>query len=258
MSTTQHQFPVPSTYNYQSPAVGATRGSTQGTTTLIGETRTPQSYSFQTSIQNTTQVQNTMRGSTQNTVSYTFQQNYNYPYEFRYPFIQPLIGQTRSPFTYQIQTVAQGNSQGTTNATGQTQTVGNTTTPQPYPFTYPFTYQIQNTTTGQTRFPFTYPYRSPAIGVKENEPISYPYIANARQPVRYSVQNTVNYVYQSPSIVQTPANGTRPISQVAEVKGVFFKDTDGVVKKTQEVYFKKDSSTVEKTHQTIPISQMNK
>ena len=218
MSTTQHQFPVPSTYNYQSPAVGATRGSTQGTTTLIGETRTPQSYSFQTSIQNTTQVQNTMRGSTQNTVSYTFQQNYNYPYEFRYPFIQPLIGQTRSPFTY----------------------------------------QIQNTTTGQTRFPFTYPYRSPAIGVKENEPISYPYIANARQPVRYSVQNTVNYVYQSPSIVQTPANGTRPISQVAEVKGVFFKDTDGVVKKTQEVYFKKDSSTVEKTHQTIPISQMNK
>ena len=60
MSTTQHQFPVPSTYNYQSPAVGATRGSTQGTTTLIGETRTPQSYSFQTSIQNTTQVQNTM------------------------------------------------------------------------------------------------------------------------------------------------------------------------------------------------------
>ena len=65
-------------------------------------------------------------------------------------------------------------------------------------------------------------------------------------------------MYQSPSIVQTPANGTRPISQVAEVKGVFFKDTDGVVKKTQEVYFKKDSSTVEKTPQTIPISQMNK
>ena len=258
MSTTQHQFPAPENYSYQSPAVGNTRGSSQGTTTLIGQTRTPQSYSFRTSVQNPTSVQNTIRGSTQNTVQYPYIQNYVYPYEYQYPYIQPNIGNTRSPFTYQIQTVAQGNTRGTTNATGQTQTVGNTRTPQPYPFTYIFQSPSTGNTTGQTRFPFTYPYRSPAIGVKPNTPISYPYIASKQGTTRANAQNTINYVYQSPAIAQVIANGNRPIGQVAEVKGVFFIDSDGVVKKTQEVYFKKDSSTVEKIHQTIPISQMNK
>ena len=258
MSTTQHQFPVPSTYNYQSPAVGQTRGSTQGTTTLIGQTRTPQSYSYGSAFQQPSTAQNTVRGNTQTTVPYTFQQTYLYQYPFTYPFIQPLIGNTRSPFTYDIQTAVQGNTRGTTNATGQTQTVGNSRVTAPYPFTYIYQSPSIGNTTGQTRFPFTYPYRSPAIGVKEDITATYPYIANKRGSTQVNAQNTVNYVFQQPSIVQATTNGSRPIGQVAEVKGVFFKDSDGVVKKTQEVYFKKDSSTVEKIHQTIPISQMNK
>jgi hypothetical protein len=36
---------------------------------------------------------------------------------------------------------------------------------------------------------------------------------------------------------------------VAKVKGVFIKDSDGVVKASTKVFVKKDSSTVEKIHQ---------
>tara|TARA_B100000900_G_scaffold179959_1_gene152580 strand:- start:19748 stop:20590 length:843 start_codon:yes stop_codon:yes gene_type:complete len=280
MPQTQNQFPVPTIYNYQSPAVGNTRGSSQGTTDATGNTRGSTSYNIQTTVQSPSigtgntrgttaypyrsparysfDVQNTVQGNTRGNTE--AQGNTRGSTEYNIQTAVPYIFQ--SPFTYPFSVNNRGTTQiptiGNTNAVGITQvpgtTVGNTrgNTQQP------FTYQVQNTKTGQTRTPFTYPYRSPSIVVNQNVTQPYPYIANRQTTVRYSFQYSYDYTYQSPSITQVTTNGTRPIGQVAEVKGVFFKDSDGVVKKTQEVYFKKDSSTVEKTHQTIPISQMNR
>ena len=52
-----------------------------------------------------------------------------------------------------------------------------------------------------------------------------------------------------PFIFQATENSNRPITPVAKVKGVFIKDSDGVVKASTKVFVKKDSSTVEKIHQ---------
>ena len=65
------------------------------------------------------------------------------------------------------------------------------------------------------------------------------------------------YGFRTPVIYQVSVSGNRPIGQVAKVKGVYIKEAQGVTK-AEDIYVKKDASTVEKIHQAVPTAQFNK
>ena len=79
--------------------------------------------------------------------------------------------------------------------------------------------------------------------------------------ITYLQKHTQKYTYIFDvyfiRIVQQTNTGTRPIQQVAKVKAVYVKTAVGV-QKLDEIFVKKDSSTVEKIHQSVPTAQLNK
>ena len=83
-----------------------------------------------------------------------------------------------------------------------------------------------------------------------------PVIANAQTAVNYQNPYRIPYGFRTPVIYQVAVTGNREIGQVAKVKGVYIKEAQGV-SKLDEVYVKKDSSTVEKIHQSVPTAQFN-
>ena len=107
----------------------------------------------------------------------------------------------------------------------------------------------------QHRSPSTYSHRSPSI---YRLPVSNqtPSIGNTQTPFTYQNPFIQAYDRRSPFIYQQPYNTNRPIQQVAKVKGVFKKTPAGVLK-VEKVFHKKDSSTVEKIHQSVPTAQFS-
>ena len=106
------------------------------------------------------------------------------------------------------------------------------------------------------RNPFTYDHRSPFTYTVEVNRQS-PYNANAQTTVPYIHTIQVTYNHRSPFTYQVSYQNRRPITDVAKVKGVFLKQTQGVTK-VDKVFVKKDSSTVEKIHQSVPTAQFSK
>ena len=148
------------------------------------------------------------------------------------------------------------------------------------PFTYRHTenrqtiVQItaQQPTLYQTQQPIIYQGRQPTPAIRQNpviyqNPIIVQSPAIVQTPQRNSVQQRNSfqqsyrtqtpYTFRQPSIVQQTNTGTRPIQQVAKVKAVYVKTAVGV-QKLDEIFVKKDSSTVEKIHQSVPTAQLNK
>ena len=62
------------------------------------------------------------------------------------------------------------------------------------------------------------------------------------------------YNHRSPFIYQHTYSNRRPIGPVAKVKGVFIKQAQGV-SKVDKAFVKKDNSTVEQIHQSVPTAQ---
>jgi hypothetical protein len=87
--------------------------------------------------------------------------------------------------------------------------------------------------------------------------VPYIFQGNSRVPYNLQTVSPTTYTVRSPSIVQSPAIGTRPIGPVAEVKAVYFKDSDGVVKKLEKGYVKDSQGTVRKIHTGIPFAQLS-
>ena len=143
----------------------------------------------------------------------------------------PVIRETRQPGTYQHRS------------------------PSTYQHRSPFTYQHRSPLTYQHRSPSTYSHRSPSI---YRLPVSNqtPSIGNTQTPFTYQNPFIQAYDRRSPFIYQQPYISTRPIQQVAKFKGVFKKQAQGVSKVSQ-VFVKKDSSTVEKIHQSVPTAQFS-
>ena len=135
----------------------------------------------------------------------------------------------------------------------------------------PLIIDVQNAVTRNKQHPFIRDRQNPFERSRQN-----PHIRDTRQPSIYQVavaQQEPNirdrrtpFIYQttqrnpaggqSPFITQITYNSTRPISQVAKVKGVYVKTAQGV-EKLSEIYVKKDNTgptgTVEKIHQTSAI-----
>lgn len=245
MATTQHQFPAPFIYQYQSPASGNTTTRYSFQQPARGTTTTRYSFQLQTLVPTESQLQGNTRGSTQNLSQVIAQGNTSAQNDVRYPFTIQHTGNTRNPQRNNVPAI------------GTTEVVGNTRLTVRYPFTYSFQYSIQNPTPGNSQIPSTYPYRSPSIGVNSNISVTYPYIANNQNTVPYIFQYPFTYPYRSPLIVQNTTAGTRPVSQVAEAKAVYVKTSQGV-EKLSDIYVKKDSSTVSKIHQAVPSARLNR
>ena len=84
--------------------------------------------------------------------------------------------------------------------------------------------------------------------------VQQPSIANAQTNVPYIHRVPVPYNHRSPFIYQHTYSTRRPIGPVAKVKGVFIKEAQGV-RKVEKAFVKKDSSTVEQIHQSVPTAQ---
>ena len=110
--------------------------------------------------------------------------------------------------------------------------------------------------TYQHRSPFTYQHRSPFTYTVEISKQS-PYNANAQTTVPYIHTIQATYDHRSPFTYQLSYQNRRPITNVAKVKGVFLKQAQGVTK-VDKAFVKKDSSTVEKIHQSVPTAQFSK
>ena len=203
--------------------------------------RVPHERVTQQPYENQVAVQNPSIRSDRQPAAYQLAVNVSNPFirDQRTPFIaqQPRVDQSnvirdaRQPGTYQHRS------------------------PSTYNHRSPFTYQHRSPLTYQHRSPSTYSHRSPSI---YRLPVSNqtPSIGNTQTPFTYQNPYSLPYDRRSPFIYQQPYISNRPRQQVAKVKGVFKKTPAGVLK-VEQVFVKKDSSTVEKIHQTVPTAQFN-
>ena len=207
--TTRGNTQQPSQYQNQGTTVVQQPVNTQ--TARQGSTQQPLSYIYQSpSIGNT--VGNT-RGVTQQPQIYQVSQPY--------PYIQPYTFQTatRYPYITNATGTSQGSSQG--NTEGSTQGLTNAQGNTRYPFTYDiqttvqspsrYAFQTQNSTQGTTR----YTYQSPSIAQGTTQ---QPSISNSQSTVRYPFIARYPFRYPFPYDYDVPTSGNTDIPITLEEK----------------------------------------
>ena len=85
-----------------------------------------------------------------------------------------------------------------------------------------------------------------------------PAIGQTRLPTNYVGQTPFTYAHRSPIITQNTSQARRPIGEVAKVKQVYVKTEDGFVQDIEEIYVKKDQSTVEKIYTKVNNQAVNR
>ena len=225
----------PSIYVIRSPSIANSQNVRNQDYRVPHERVTQQPYDNQVSIQNPS-----IRSDRLPT-SYRASVNYANPFirSKQSPFIaqQPRVDQTsvvrdaRQPATY------------------------NHRSPSEYQHRSPFEYQHRSPISYQHRSPDTYQHRSP-FTYRNPSSSRQPNVASLQQPYAFQQTYQTPYGFRSPFVYQQPYITTRPIQQVAKVKGVFLKQAQGVTK-VEKAFVKKDSSTVEKIHQSVPTAQFS-